>query len=259
MSAKLLVIGVDAATWKIIEPNLDELPNFKELREEGEYKTLELDQKPWSASCWTSMFSGKTTEEHGHRDFVEDDEIVEREEIDVDFVWDKMDEKGYKVKALNVPFVVPTFSYNIDFVPPANGIPTELKEMNQEIQQVTDKALEILDKEKLDLFIVCYVSLDKLQHQHWGEDVILDYYKKIDDVLGELKDKGDKLIVISDHGFCDFGEGEVQTLPKKTPNGELKGDHDKNAILITKNIESKIETLRDIHDVILEELDIGKM
>lgn len=253
MGSELLIIGVDAATWKIIEPNLDQLPNFKNLREEGEYKTIKLDQKPWSASCWTSMFSGKKTEEHGHTDFVENDEIVKREDIDIDFVWDVLDREGYKVKALNVPFVVPPFSYNLNFKPPANGIPTELDEMDQEIKQVTAKAKEVL-KENLDLFIVCYVSLDKLQHHHWGEEIVLDYYKKIDRVLGQLKDKGEKLIVISDHGFADFGETEVQTLPKETPNAKIKGDHDKNAILITRNIKSEIENLRDVQKAILSEL-----
>lgn len=162
MGAILLIVGIDAATWKIIKPNIEELPNFESLMKEGEYKTLKLDQKPWSASCWTSMFSGKRTEEHGHRDFVEDGDIVEREDIDVKFIWGDMESKNYNVKALNVPFVVPTYSFNIDFEPPANGIPTELEEMDKEIEVVTQKSLQILEEDNLDLFITCYVSLDKL-------------------------------------------------------------------------------------------------
>lgn len=255
MGAKLLLIGIDAATWKIIEPNLEELPNFRKLMKEGNYKTLKLDQKPWSASCWTSMFSGKTTEEHNHRDFVENDEIVEREDIEVDFIWDKMDRESYKVKVLNAPFVVPTFSYNVEFMPPANGIPTEFKEMDEEIEAVTQKSLQILEEE-IDLFITCYVSLDKLQHHHWGEEVVINYYKKMDRALGKLMDHGDKLIVISDHGFCDFGEAEVQTLPEETPKGKLKGDHDKEAVLMTRNIDFDIENLRDVYYAIIEELEL---
>ncbi|MFB6077143.1 MAG: alkaline phosphatase family protein, partial [Candidatus Nanohaloarchaea archaeon] len=75
MPTDLLVIGIDAATWNIIDEHLDDLPTFQRLKEEGTAETLVLDQKPWSASCWTSMFSGKPTEEHGHTDFVQDGEI----------------------------------------------------------------------------------------------------------------------------------------------------------------------------------------
>jgi len=256
MAAKILLIGIDAATWKIIKPNLGQLPNFKELMNEGSYKTLKLDQKPWSASCWASIFSGKKTEEHKHTDFVKDGEIVKREDIPVKFIWDLLDEREHNVKVINTPFVVPTFSYNLKFNPPGQGIPTELEEMDREIEQVTEKSLEVLNEEKLDLMITCYVSLDKLQHHHWGEPVILEYYKKIDHALGQLKDKGNKIIVISDHGFADFGKTEAQTLPKETPKGKLKGDHDKQAILITKNINYEINNLRDVYRAILNELDL---
>lgn len=62
--------------------------------------------------------------------------------------------------------------------------------------------------------------------------------------------------MISDHGFCDFGDSEVQTLPEETPSGKLKGDHDKKAILITKNVSYKIDSLRDVREAIIKELDL---
>lgn len=254
MPADVLVIGIDAATWNIIDENIEDLPTFRRLKEEGNAQTLTLDQKPWSASCWTSMFSGATTEEHGHTDFVMDGEIRRREDIPVDFVWDTLDADGYDVRALNVPFVVPPYSYNLDFRPPAQGAPTEPEEMEQEIEQVTDKAVETLEDEELDLFIACYVSLDKLQHFHWGEDIVPEFYEKVDGAIAEYVDQGDKLIVISDHGFCDTEEAEVRTLPDETPAGEIKGEHSKDAVLITKNIDADIETIRDVADVIEQEV-----
>ncbi|MDY6770138.1 MAG: alkaline phosphatase family protein, partial [Candidatus Nanohaloarchaea archaeon] len=224
------------------------------LKEEADADTLVLDQKPWSASCWASMFSGATTEEHGHTDFVQDGEIQTREDVPVDFVWDTLDEDGYDVRALNVPFVVPPYNYNIDFQPPAQGAPTEPDEMEQEIQEVTDLAVETLETEDLDLFIACYVSLDKLQHFHWGEDIVPDYYEKVDAAIGRYIDQGEKLIVISDHGFTDKDKAEVRTLPDETPKGEIKGEHSKESILITKNIDRDIDTIRDVARVIQEEV-----
>ncbi|MDY6776614.1 MAG: alkaline phosphatase family protein [Candidatus Nanohaloarchaea archaeon] len=254
MGAELLVIGIDAATWNVIDENLDRLPNFRRLKEEADAETLVLDQKPWSASCWTSMFTGLETEQHGHTDFHEDGEILGREDIDAEFVWDRLDEEGYDVKALNVPFVVPPYSFNVDFRPPAHGAPTEPEEFDEEIEEVTGKAVETLEEEELDLFITCYVSLDKFQHFHWGEDIVPEYYEKVDEAIGRFIDRGEKLIVVSDHGFTDKDKAEVRTLPDETPAGEIKGEHSKEAILVTRGISEDIDTIRDVADVIEREV-----
>lgn len=258
MGARVLVVGLDAATWDVIDEHLDELPTFKRLKNEAACETLVLDQKPWSASCWASMFSGLREEEHGHTDFVEDGEVQTRGDVDAEFVWDRLDADGFDVKALNVPFVVPPYTFNLDFQPPAHGAPTELDEMEQEIEQVTAKAQEVLEQEELDLFVTCYVSLDKLQHFHWGEDVVPEYYRKADKAIGTFIDQGDKLIIISDHGFTDKEKAEVRTLPDETPAGEIKGEHSKYAILVTKNIDRDIETIRDVADAIEHEVRQGE-
>jgi len=106
-----------------------------------------------------------------------------------------------------------------------------------------------------------YTLLDRIQHFHWGEDCVVEWYKKVDNKLGELlfetgvmEDQGNKLILISDHGFCAFGEAKVQTLPRRTEYGELKGDHHEEAILITVNVKYKIERPQDVFYAIMEEV-----
>ena len=37
---KLLIIGIDGATRRVIKPKLDQLPNFKKLIEEGKLKSI---------------------------------------------------------------------------------------------------------------------------------------------------------------------------------------------------------------------------
>ncbi|GAF90225.1 unnamed protein product, partial [marine sediment metagenome] len=64
--------------------------------------------------------------------------------------------------------------------------------------------------------------------------------------IGFLDDEHNKLIVISDHGFCSFGESKIQTLPLKSEWGELKGDHHENALLITVNVDHSIERPQDV-------------
>lgn len=242
----MLIIGIDAATWDVIKPNLDKLPNIKELTETGVHKTIQLDQKPWSPEVWASMFCGLKPEEHGHHDFVENGNIVTREDINVDFIWDLLDRKGISVKVLNVPFIVPPYCFNLDFEPVANGVPIDVHELLEEIEKVTQKGLEILRNDKPELFIMAYTALDKLSHLHWGEPVMVEYYQKVDEKIGQLKEYDDQVILISDHGFCNYDEAPIQTLPKKTPKGVIKGDHHPDAVYVGKNIEFEVNQPTDI-------------
>ncbi len=254
----MLIIGIDGATWDIIKPNLDELPTFKKLLENYNHKTLHLDQKPWSASVWCSMFSGLKPEKHGHHNFVEDGKLVAREDIETEFIWDKLQKKEISVKALNVPFLVPPYNFNVNFIPPGKGVPISEEELKQEINSVTEKALEILTKNKPEVSIICYTALDKLSHHHWGEPIMLDYYKKIDKSLSKLVELDDELIIISDHGFCDYDKAPIQTLPKKTKTGKiLKGDHHPDAILITKNIDFKINQPEDVAKFLAKKYEVN--
>jgi len=257
----IFVLGIDAATWEVVNPNLGELPSFRKLTELGQAKEMVLQEKPVSPSIWCGMFSGKTFKEHGHDSFVSDGKLVKREDIKVEFIWDILAREGKRVKALNVPFVVPPYSFGVDFKPVGFGLPTNEKEWQEELERVTEKTKELL-AEKLDLLIAVYTLLDRVQHFHWGEDCVLEWYKKLDQKLGELlldtgflEDKRNKLIIISDHGFCSFGEAKVQTLPLKSEEGELKGVHHENALLITVNIDHPIERPQDVFFALKKELE----
>ncbi|WP_456474170.1 alkaline phosphatase family protein [Candidatus Pyrohabitans sp.] len=242
----MLIIGVDSATWDVILPNLERLPNFKRLMEEGEYSTIHLNQKPWSPEVWCSMFTGLMPEEHGHHDFVVEGEIVRREDIKAEFIWELLDRRGIEVKALNVPFIVPPYNFNLDFTPVAGGVPVEQDELLEEIERVTEKALEVLRNDKPEVFIVAYTALDKLSHLHWGEPVLVEFYERVDEAIGKLLPYDDEVLVISDHGFCDYDAAPIRTLPRRTPKGEIKGDHHPDAILIKKNIPCEISQPTDV-------------
>lgn len=257
----IFVLGIDAATWTVIKPNLAELPVFRKLCKVGECQDLVLKEKPISPSIWCGIFSGKTPEEHGHESYVAGDRLVRRENLKFEFIWDILHRKGKKVKALNIPFVVPSYSFNVDFKPVGFGFPTNEKEWQEELERVTEKTKEIL-VDKPDLLISVYTCLDRIQHFHWGEDYVLEWYKKLDRKMGEilfdtkfLNHKDNKLIVISDHGFCSFGEAKIQTLPLKSEWDKLKGDHHENALLITVNLSRQIEKPQDVFFALMEQLD----
>ena len=248
----IFVLGIDAATWTVIKPNLGILPTFNKLCDIGSCQTITLREKPISPSVWCGMFCGKSADEHGHESFVAGDRLVRREDIEVDFIWDILHREGKKVRALGVPFVVPPYSFNVDFKPIGFGLPTDEKEWQEELERVTDKTKELI-AERPDVLISVYTSLDRIQHFHWGEECVPDWYRKLDGKIGELlvdtgflEDSNNRLIVISDHGFCSFGEARVQTLPLNSEWGELKGDHHEEAILITANLDYRIEKPQDV-------------
>jgi predicted AlkP superfamily phosphohydrolase/phosphomutase len=252
-----LVLGIDGATWNVIKPNLDKLKNFARLMKIGRTKELVLKEKPISASVWCGIFSGKMPEEHKHTDFTVNGKIFRREDIKVDFIWDILSEK-FDVRALNIPIVVPTYSFNTNFRPVGFGLPSVEKEWGAELERVTEHTKrELLDNP--DLLISIFTLLDRVQHFHWGEDYVVEWYKKVDDKIGKilwgtgfLQNSQNKLILISDHGFCSFGEAKVQTLPKKTPYGILKGDHHENAVLVTVNVEYDIQKPQDVFYAVKE-------
>lgn len=260
----ILVLGIDAATWTVIRPNLDKLKSFQRLCDIGKSKELILREKPISPSIWCGMFCGKTFEEHGHDSFAVGNSIVKREDIKVEFIWDILHREGMKVKALNVPFVVPPYSFGVDFKPVGFGLPANEKEWQEELEKVTEKTKELLNEE-LDLLVSTYTLLDRIQHFHWGEGCVLEWYQKLDDKIGEiifdtgfLDNKDNRLIVISDHGFCSFGEAKTQTLPSKSEWGELKGDHHENALLITVNLDHEIERPQDVFFAASEKIMLNR-
>ncbi len=258
----IFVLGIDAATLGVIKPNLDKLPALNRLCEIGKCRELILKEKPVSPSVWCGMFSGKTPKEHGHESFVIGDKLVKREDIKVEFIWDILHQRGKKVKALNVPFVVPPYSFGVEFKPVGFGLPTNEKEWQEELERVTEKTKELL-VEGPDLLISVYTFLDRVQHFHWGEECVLEWYKKLDGKIEQLlfttaflEEKQNKLIIISDHGFCSFGEATIRTLPQKTEERNLKGDHHENALLITVNLDYEIERPQDVFFALQKEFEI---
>ncbi len=70
---KVFVLGLDGATWDILEPLLDEglLPNLARLREQGVSGSLRSVFPPLSPVAWTGVMTGKNSGKHGIFEFLE--------------------------------------------------------------------------------------------------------------------------------------------------------------------------------------------
>jgi len=106
---RVLLIGWDAADWKIIHPLLDrgEMPRLKHLLEEGVMGYLRTLHPVLSPLLWNSIATGVQPDRHGVLGFTEVDEaqgtvrpssVLSRK---VKAVWNILQQNGYRVNVLN--------------------------------------------------------------------------------------------------------------------------------------------------------------
>lgn len=73
MKNKLLLIGWDAADWKIIGPLMAKglMPNLKKMITNGVYGNMSTMNPAFSPMLWSSVATGKTPDKHGVLGFIE--------------------------------------------------------------------------------------------------------------------------------------------------------------------------------------------
>lgn len=72
-ASKLLLIGWDAADWKVINPLLKKgyMPTLQKMMQQGSYGRLATLDPPLSPILWTSIATGKLPYKHGIHGFTE--------------------------------------------------------------------------------------------------------------------------------------------------------------------------------------------
>lgn len=104
LAKKVLVIGWDAADWKVINPLLDAglMPALEKLINKGAMGNIATLDPPLSPVLWTSIATGKTADKHGILNFVEPDpETSEIRPISVTSrkikaIWNILTQEGFK-------------------------------------------------------------------------------------------------------------------------------------------------------------------
>jgi predicted AlkP superfamily phosphohydrolase/phosphomutase/tetratricopeptide (TPR) repeat protein len=104
LAKKVLVIGWDAADWKIINPLLDAglMPTLEKLINRGAMGNIATLDPPLSPILWTSIATGKTADKHGILNFVEPDPAtsalrsVSVTSRKVKAIWNILTQEGFK-------------------------------------------------------------------------------------------------------------------------------------------------------------------
>ncbi len=133
---KVFVLGLDGATWDLLEPLLQDglLPNLARLREQGSSGSLRSVFPPLSPVAWTGVMTGKNSGKHGIFEFLEHGHdplhgrVNSSRAIQSDLLWEIAARHGKKTVAGGVPMSYPARPaqrfpgfFLGDFLSPANA------------------------------------------------------------------------------------------------------------------------------------------
>jgi predicted AlkP superfamily phosphohydrolase/phosphomutase len=211
---KAVVIGLDAATWTVIRPLVAEgkMPNLAKLMKAGVSGPLQSIMPPITPPAWTSFMTGKNPGKHGIYNFIKNEQgsyamkYANATSRRAPTVWKLLNDAGYTVGTMNVPFTYPpeplngfqisgmdTPSETSPFIHPPQlreelvkhlgGIQLDLRflgamstderrnqviaEMKEMDEQWTKAALYLLENHPQDVMMFVFMSIDTVQHHFW--------------------------------------------------------------------------------------------
>jgi predicted AlkP superfamily phosphohydrolase/phosphomutase len=117
MSHRVVLIGLDGATFSVLDPLMQDgvMPFLKELTTNGVRGVLYSTPHPLTPPAWTTLMTGRTPGNHGVFDFVR----VERQgdhpgyslataaDNQCETIWSIASRQGYRVTTLNFPCMFP--------------------------------------------------------------------------------------------------------------------------------------------------------
>ncbi len=120
MAGKVLIIGLDGATWELIAPwcSEGELPTLSKLMKYGACATLNSTIVPISPVAWTSFATGTNPDKHGIYDFLHrkhgsyESEPYNSRSRKSETMWGILSKQNKKVGVLNVPSTYPVDKVN---------------------------------------------------------------------------------------------------------------------------------------------------
>ncbi|QIO20870.1 alkaline phosphatase family protein [Haloarcula sp. JP-L23] len=205
-----LVVGVDAATWDVINRlcENDVLPNIQRLVRGGDSGTLNSTRPPMTPLAWTSMATGVNPGKHGIYDFRKQDpdtyEVtpVEYSDIQRPTVWDACNHAGQSVGIVNFPVASPAPDVDGFFI---SGFPAAaddeivsdptirdhlpddyriqpgtdphdnpsgyLEEVTSLTECRCDVTLSLAEAYDPELLWPVFMGIDWVQHYLWGENI----------------------------------------------------------------------------------------
>jgi hypothetical protein len=194
-SARVVLIGVDGASWSVIDPLLasGQLPSLAAIASRGVTAEIETVEPVNSPTVWTSIATGRSPDAHGVTDFLKKSTSVQ-----VPTIFERLAVQGKRVgtydylvtwppRPLPGGFVIPGWLRRDQSVTPADaferaGLPGyrySLKGLASREDYVAASRQELANKAAhwnalaeafdLDVGAVTFYSVDGLSHRFWHD------------------------------------------------------------------------------------------
>lgn len=239
--SSVFVLSLDGANRQAILKGINNgsLPNMAEVVAEGDIDTLTAPLPPTTPVSMSSILTGVYPDKHEIFSFEKNPEeggYVGYDDIKSPTIFDILESEDKRIISINTPMTSPPPEINGQIVSgfPVNSStlawpPTlnhELKNQDYHVEPVdynegqgkfvdgifdlAGKRYEVAEdliENEWDAFFLTFTGDARLQHFIDDEDIIMEFYKKIDKYLGDLLEKVNedvRLMIISDHGFQDL-------------------------------------------------------
>lgn len=115
LATRVLIIGLDGATWDVLLPLIDEghMPCLARMIREGAWGVLRSTKPPITPAAWTTFMTGKGPGRHGIVDFEKYDPASHSLSFNSTFeirektIWELLSTKGFRVGSINLPMTYP--------------------------------------------------------------------------------------------------------------------------------------------------------
>lgn len=241
---RAFVLGIDGVPWDRIQTWIEagKLPNFRTLVDDGVGSPLRSTTPPTTPLAWPSIATGVQPDKHGvygfqrlesnytQRMYTSDDrtqpalwELLSPAIVgNVPMTFPASEIDGMMVSGMLSPQIDERSTHPSSLADEINAhIPDYEIGLNWQRYSGAETAFRndlsalvdarwalmnrLMDTDEWRLFFFVYTAPDRLQHLIWDDDVILEHYKHLDEILGDVMEYADRrdanLFVVSDHGF----------------------------------------------------------
>jgi predicted AlkP superfamily phosphohydrolase/phosphomutase len=261
----MILIGIDGLSWDSVNYFADYLPCLTHLQNpfnaEWSTATLHTHGIPHTAPSWTTIFTGKSWEDHKIENFTKpfSKEYYTRNDLKHPYIWEVLQAQGKKCAAFSTYSFLPPVhfgvevGYNLKF-----DLTLTHREMKEELN-IKSAYFDFLNQDlEYDLIVGTVIMLDKahhISHKNTGHnlDGALYAYKMIDQWLNLLLSKlrGRDIVLISDHGQPGkaFRHPDGYKIPGHRPDG-----------IIAANFKTTLpETTIDVFNWLLDCTNSGRI
>ena len=241
-SLRTLLIGIDAACERILEPLIEDdvVPTLASILENGSSGPLESQIPPWTATAWPSLYTGMNPGKHGVFSFLSfegyDWDVVNSTDVRERTMWELLDRHGVTSVVVNAPVTHPPREFDGALIPGytapedpechPDGLLEEVREAigdyrvyppkdgvglvegyRQCVEMRGEAFTYLVDRFDPEFGFLQFQATDSIFHRRPEDDeAIRSIYREVDRGIGRVLEacEPDTVIVASDHGMGPY-------------------------------------------------------